>query len=178
MLALLLAPHAHVPIFGCVENCCPLRHEHTLSQAFYATAPPGTRSGVEIHIRGNQVPLDTVNAEKIDFGASFKKKYDPSTMALRIGCGGCFAGDQLPSTQLAISYPSGHVEAFSQAAMFEFDDHEYGSPERQFDSSLVAPAVCADRHFTLVLEVFENATEDVYWAAVIGRGACSGSVWL
>ena len=79
---------AHVPGYGCVENCCKPTHPPTVSQAFYTRAKPGTIAGLEYHVLADTVPFDIPSGETIYWDAVFKEEYDTSTFALRVGCGG------------------------------------------------------------------------------------------
>jgi hypothetical protein len=114
--------------------------------------------------------VDTVNGELIDWSAVFRDKPDPTTLQLRVGCGGCFSQDSVPADELTIDYGRGVIEPFTQSVYRPFDDGEDGTPARQFDASLLSLASCPDRHFTVVLDVLDNATGPVYWSPVVGRG--------
>ena len=125
MLSLSTLLLTHVPGYGgdCQFNCCHPPHPTKLhvSQAVYLK---GT-AGIEIDLVDIQDYIE--QGKNIEFSVVFKEEYDPRTMDLFVGCGGC-ASHRTPdnyhgwdplnySTNLwpkPMTYQPGHLEPFTQ----------------------------------------------------------------
>lgn len=170
----IVAAAAHVPSFGCVDGCCRVPDAHTISQAFYLSAGRGTITGLEIHLLSDEAPIDTTEANGIvDWGATFRDNdLDPSTVVLRVGCGGCARGDDLSLADVQpIDLQRGSIEPFGIAAMRAWGPGEPGDPAMTFPVARLNAAACPAHHFSVTLEVLPNSTKKtVVWAPVVGRG--------
>jgi len=139
---------AHVPTYGgCVENCCTPPRVHTTSQVIYLKGS----GGLEIHVKSDTDPFDTVNGELIDFDAVFKEEYDVSTYSLYVGCSGCVASQDpivlAPFSNSKSTYEPREVEPFTQTSYSSIVPKH----KRKFNSSLLATAVCDQGHFSVRL---------------------------
>lgn len=159
----------HVPTYdsSCVHGCCTPPHTHTTSQAFYLKTEPNDRGGLEVHLHNDKVPFD-LGTTILDVDAVFRDEIDVSTVALRVGCGGCARADPhgVEPRELELQPPT--FEPFTQTVYRSGWRGEPGEPEKQFDTALLAG--CEHNHFTIRLDVFANASGTVYWSPVLGRG--------
>ncbi len=168
-MMLLLVPllaSAHVPTYvGGVENCFKPPHHHTTSQVIYLKGS----GGLEVHLLSNTDPFDIAGAEILDVDAVFKQKYDQSTYALYLGCGGCVASQDalVPASLVTLSgYQPGTLEPFTQTPYFSV----FAPADRKYDSSQLSG--CAQNHFTIRVLDHANRTDgsELVWGAVIGIG--------
>ena len=200
MLTLWLSGCAgHVPTYD-DANCVVPPHPHTTSQVVYHRTYPNTSAGLEIHCSASSCPFQWEAGEMLDVGATFLKKYDPSTFELRIGCLGCVDGvdpvEQQPP--VTVEYGRALVEPFTQAflrvcnqtATTRCDAHTCSQHTRlglvrqtryvsglseadtRYNSAGVAPnGTCSQAHFAIRLSAHLNASVDgIVWGAVIGKG--------
>ncbi len=153
---LALSSLAHVPSYNCIENCCQLKHNYTVSQAFYLKGS----GGLEVH-------LDTLNLNStgyIDIDAVFRDEVDTTTYNLYIGCGGCMPEDPIIESPYSLSsYTPPEIEPFTQTV--------YRSiiPKNERKIYFTSLLNCSDPHFTIRLQAFENAST-IFWSPVVGLG--------
>jgi hypothetical protein len=167
MLGLLVvAGAAHVPTYSTDGNQCikPPR-DHTTSQVVYIRAEPESSSGLEIHCTAQKCPFAYADNEQIDWDATFKKQYDPSTFRLFVGCAGCNSEDPITIEPLVVQYETATLEPFTTTAY-----NGLTGVKKTFDSALINPAVCPNEHWGIRLVTFANAST-MYWGAVVGLGA-------
>lgn len=150
---LLVFPHAHVPTYG--TSCVEPPHDHTVSQVVYLKGS----GGLEVHIRSDTDPFDTINGENFTIQTVFRDEVDPSTYSLHIGCGGCMANDPVLAPRVAIDYQPGKLEPFTQT----FYRDLFPKSQQLFN----ARALQGCDHFTIRLIAFPNAST-IVWGAVIG----------
>lgn len=144
----------HVPSYGCSDNCCQLKHDYEVSQAFYLK----DSGGVEIHLD----KMNFTNKDYLDIDIVFRDKIDTSTFDLYIGCGGCDPEDPfLENTYESRSYSKPEIEPFTQTV--------YRSilPKNDRKVNFTKLNECKDRHFTMRLHKYENATT-IFWSPVVG----------
>jgi len=153
---------AHVPLSSSQDNCFHLAHDHSISQVAHLRGS----GGLEL----DKTSLDVAGGEALKVDAMFKHRYDPSTYALYIGCGGCGPFDPLLGSPVARSaakpYGDALIEPFTQTPM------RSGLPAkhlREFDT--IKLASCESKHFTIRVRDYHNRTDanqgDLLWAAVI-----------
>tara|TARA_B100000809_G_scaffold258853_1_gene302771 strand:+ start:249 stop:1508 length:1260 start_codon:yes stop_codon:yes gene_type:complete len=155
---------SHVPQFGdsCEFNCCHPPHGPTTSQVAYLR----NSGGIEYDIR-------ELKEEALDFSIVFRKRYDISTFAVHVGCGGCASGlspnfeepRELP-LDLPDVYHAVKFEPFTQHAYYELLPE---GESRRFNTSMLSN--CSSHHASVRLVVNENATEDIIYGVVVG---CAG----
>ena len=168
LLLLLLRPLlAHVPTYdeACVSGCCTPPHTHTTSQAFYLRTDPNDRGGLEVHLHNDKVPFD-LGTTILDVDAVFRDDIDPSTVQLRVGCGGCARGDPYGVEPRALALQPPTFEPFTQTVYRSGWHGEPGSAAKQLNTSLLEG--CVHSHFTIRLDVLPNASGPVYWSPVLG----------
>ena len=147
---------AHVPSYGCVQNCCQLRHDYKVSQAFYLK----DSGGVEIHLN----TLDFTKQDHLDVDAVFRDEVDVSTFDLYIGCGGCAPNDPIVEQPYSLgNYLKPEIEPFTQTV--------YRSiiPKHDRKINFTTLKACKDPHFTIRLHKYENAST-IFWSPIIGLG--------
>lgn len=153
---------AHVLLSASQDNCYHLAHDHAISQVAHLRGSGGLELDHEL--------LDVIGGEVLKVDAMFKHRYDTSTYALYIGCGGCSPFDPLlvspVARSAANSYGDALIEPFTQTPM------RSGLPEkhlRNFDSRKLAS--CTSKHVTIRVVDYHNRTDadhcDLIWAAVI-----------
>lgn len=165
MLAFMYFAITHVPTYsGCTKNCCQPPHRHTTSQVIYLKGS----GGLEIHLKSNTNPINTLENEILDVDAVFRDQVDQSTYDLYIGCGGCVEGvDPIVISPTTLKgYEAGELEPFTQTRYFSV----FSKNERKFNSTLLRDTVCPEKHFTIRLVDYMNRTDDepIFWAPVIG----------
>lgn len=196
ILATASGAFGHVPTYSgaCTAGCCTPPHHHDTSQVFYLRGS----GGLELHmdqIGMQKVALDGVGAEAasaelpseaasggsqtgnvwevtdghdhIDVSAVFRDEPDRSTYALYVGCGGCMEDDPILAPRFAVDYGPAVVEPFTQSAYHSFvDNKQHGN----YEFPLSNLSTCDSEHFTVRLVQFPNASGDIVWAPVVGRG--------
>lgn len=167
MLALFALFPWHVPTYQSGGGKCVVPpHKPTTSQVVYIKAEPGTVSGLEYHCpNAAECPIDFEANEKVDWGATFKERYEVSTYRLTVGCGGCGPDDAVTEDPIAVQYDAAKLEPFSTTRYYGLT-----GVTKQYDSGGLAPSQCANKHFGIRLETFANATT-ITWGAVVGLGA-------
>jgi hypothetical protein len=160
-VASLALAHAHVPTYG-GGTCHAPPHQHDISQVLYFKGS----GGLEIHVKTDSKPFDTLGGEIIDVDVVFRDKPDPLTYDLYIGCGGCAPEDALVPTseQPVLGYETPVLEPFTQTtyrSIFDKDD-------RKYNTSGLRHAVCPQKHFTIRLVQHANASSEIVWGAVVG----------
>jgi hypothetical protein len=158
MFFLLVASAVHVPQYGdsCDQNCCHPPHDPKTSQVAHLTNSGGIEYGV-----------DELHDPVLEFNVVFKKRYDPTTFSIFVGCGGCATAEPVsPPLDLPEAYAAVKFEPFTQHAYYEL------LPEgdaRRFNTSALRN--CSSHHASVRLIVHDNATEDVVYGVVVG---CAG----
>lgn len=163
LVVLRAAVFAHVPLSSSKDNCYHLAHDHSISQVAYLRGS----GGLELDTKD----LDVTGSGVLKIDAMFKHRYDTSTYALFVGCGGgCGPFDPLLGSPVARSaakpYGDALIEPFTQTPM------RSGLPAkhlREFDTSKLAS--CESKHFMIRVRDYHNRTDashgDLLWAAVI-----------
>jgi hypothetical protein len=157
-----LLPVAHVPLSSSQDNCFHLAHDHAISQVAHLRGS----GGLEL----DKASLDWAGGEILKVDAMFKHRYDTSTYALYIGCGGCSPFDPLlvsPAARRATKpYDDALIEPFTQTPM---RSGLPAKPLREFDTGRLAS--CSSKHMTIRVVDYHNRTDanhgDLLWAAVI-----------
>lgn len=155
---------SHVPQFGdsCEFNCCHPPHDPTTSQIAYLR----NSGGIEYDIR-------ELKEEALDFSIVFRKRYDTSTFAVHVGCGGCASGLS-PNFEEPIELPLDLPNVYHAVKFEPFTQHAYYEllPEgesRRFNTSVLSN--CSSDYASVRLVVNENATEEIVYGVVVG---CAG----
>jgi hypothetical protein len=165
MLILLGLVQFHVPTFGGDSTCVTPPHAHTTSQAFYFKGS----AGIEVHIKSDTDPFDTLGGELIDVDTVLRDEIDPSTYSLHIGCGGCAHGDPIVAPRVNVTeYEHAKLEPFSQS----WTRSVYPGVEwPKFNASALSAASCPQKHFTLRIVDHLNRTGDdgIVYALVLGK---------
>tara|TARA_Y100000746_G_scaffold232470_1_gene249439 strand:+ start:1981 stop:3153 length:1173 start_codon:yes stop_codon:yes gene_type:complete len=154
----------HVPTYtGCIDNCCTPPHIHTTSQVIYLKGS----GGLEIHVKNDTMPFNTLENEILDIDAVFRDEVDQTTYDLYIGCGGCIPSDPIviPPLELA-GYEEAEIEPFTQTRYRSV----FPKSQRKYNSSLLKHSKCTEKHFTIRLVDYMNRTDGkpIIWAPVIG----------
>jgi len=158
---------AHVPTFDdvCFQNCCELPHAHTTSQVAYLKIDPNDRGGIEVHLHNEHVPFAV--GELIDIDLTFRDAIDASTVVATIGCGGCARGDPLLGMRQPLALQPPEYEPFTSTTYRSGWKGDLGSAEKRFNSSLLHD--CPAKHFTIRVDVLDNASGPVFVGAVLGK---------
>ena len=160
---------AHVPKYGTgTDNCFQPPHHHDTSQVIYLKGS----GGLEIHYQGNKEPFDF--STHIDFDVVLKERYDQTTYAVYVGCGGCVASVDpivLPEPTAIDEYQEASIEPFTMTRYYSvFEEGQ----RRKFDADLLRPGQCDQEHWAIRLVDFHNRTEEghetLIWGAVVGLG--------
>lgn len=155
---------AHVPRYGdnCEFNCCRPPYDPGASQVSYLKGSGGI-----------EYAIDELDNATLNFGFVFKKRYDPSTFSVHVGCGGCASGP-FPHWEEPLASPLDLPDVYHAVKFDPFTQHAHyelfsEGVERRFNTSLLSN--CSSRRASVRLVVYDNATEEVVYGVVVG---CSG----
>lgn len=161
------AAFAHVPTYGYgASGCSSVVKSHRVSQVWYRR---GTSGGLEIHVPNSSYPFDQAGKEQIDFDVVLKHRYDPSTYAVYVGCGGCIPEQDPIATERRpfTGYGPTELEVFTQSWYASFFPNKTA---RKFDSSELSS--CTEKHFTVRVVDYHNRTtkghEEMFYGVVVG----------
>lgn len=156
--------NAHVPTYTeSASRCHTPPHHHGTSQVVYVRGS----GGLEVHCSAKECPFDYANGERLDIDVVFRDEVDQSTYALYIGCVGCMPEDPIDIDAVQLhGYQPGVLEPFTQTSYRSV----FADAEKTFNSSRLDPSACAENHFGIRLRQFANASRDIVWGAVIGKG--------
>ena len=149
---------AHVPTYeNSVDNCFKPKHDQSISQVVYLQGS----GGLEIHTD----QIDVAGNEKIYFDVTMRHKYDLTTFALYVGCGGCIWNqDEIVEQRREVAYQRSELEPFTQTPM-----HALFKKDTFYDAGALAS--CEPKHWTIRIVDFHNRTKKghgtLIWGAVL-----------
>lgn len=122
--------------------------------------------GLEIHMKSQTDPFDVANNEIIDFDLVLKEKYDLSTFAVRVGCGGCVHSvDPVKTDPIKLTgYEPGDLEPFTQTSYYSVFKKE----DRKFATGVLS--TCTENHWSIRITDFHNRSDSsvLVWGGVVG----------